>query len=62
MKIIFESEEEKSNFIVTLNRAWVCPEDLKFENHCEWCIDACNKCWHKALENMEVRKSESNVN
>lgn len=50
MKIIFDSEEEKENFL-----DYVCPKDVL--PHCTYlCDDTCLDCWENAGVEMDVKK------
>ena len=56
MKIIFNSEKEKRNFIDNIKKCVPCPERIGLQ---EYCSDSesvdCYECWEKAL-NGEVKE------
>jgi len=53
MKIIFESEAEKANFIDELAHSPICPASISLKCHCErhtGSEECCESCWRSAIE------------
>lgn len=56
MKIIFDSEEQKKQFIEALGRSASCPGHFGMEEGCTRGDEyQCEKCWENAVE-TEVRE------
>ena len=51
MKIIFDSEEQKKDFL----RQLPCPSKFGFDDNCE--NNSCFNCWENAIECEVVGKS-----
>lgn len=58
MKIIFDSKEEKQNFIKGLIDSKVCPDKLGLKEYCLPFADEkeCRDCWDKAIRKSKRRK------
>lgn len=59
MKVIFESEKEKKEFIEDMYNSY-CPSiiGLVFLG----CLDVdCKKCWEEALKEVEVKENENHI-
>ena len=50
MKIIFDSEKEKEDFL-----DWVCPCDIS-PHYGRFCDDTCLDCWGNSGIEMEVKE------
>lgn len=49
MKIIFDSEEQKNEFLKELGHSEkLCPDDIGLRYN--WCRMDCQKCWEQAIE------------
>lgn len=58
MKIIFDSEEQKKDFIQEFADLFSCPREFELDDYFE--VNVCNcqgcaKCWENAIE-CEVKK------
>lgn len=54
MKIIFDSEEQRNDFVELLGNTNVCPSAINgLTESCGSCEAQCEPCWEKAIE-MEV--------
>ena len=58
MKIIFDREEEKENFLISVVNSNLCPSDIGLNNSSE-CVRfsnrcPCNLCWRWCGLEMEV--------
>lgn len=60
MKVIFDSEKEKEDFMEKMS-GYLCPRNLGLEElqRCDPPID-CYECWEKAME-MEVKAEENDI-
>jgi hypothetical protein len=50
MKIIFDSEEEKEDFMANL-----CPDDVLPAKLSDFCYGPCSECWKNCGIEMEVK-------
>lgn len=48
MRIIFDSEEEKEDFIDKIKSKIACPDKIGLPRGCKY--EDCFKCWEKAIE------------
>ena len=60
MKIVFDSEEQKEDFIFAMQTSAFCPKELQLKDDAEACKTAdCSTCWLNAIE-MEVADGDDN--
>lgn len=64
MKIIFDSEEQKNNFLQKIANDLACPMNFRIDGKCNQMVDGkyvldnigeCKECWENAIE-CEVKQ------